>query len=204
MNKSDHCTVLLFDLGGVIIDIDFRRVFESWAGNSGVSLEYIASRFTFDEAYACHERGQITASEYFCHLRETLDVSLSDEKWLSGWNALFGGVIGDIESILLKARKRWALYAFSNTNLAHQKIWKLQFSRILEYFNEIYTSPSLGCRKPEPEAYCRVCQLMDVPQHEVMFFDDSLNNVLAAQECGINAVCVRKVGDIWDSLWGTV
>jgi putative hydrolase of the HAD superfamily len=50
---------LLFDLGGVVIDIDLGRAFTRWAAAAGTTVETIRSRFTFDAAYERHERGEI-------------------------------------------------------------------------------------------------------------------------------------------------
>lgn len=39
----------IFDMGNVIIDIDFNRVFDKWSELSGTPSEQIKSRFTFWE-----------------------------------------------------------------------------------------------------------------------------------------------------------
>ena len=70
---------LLFDLGGVVIDIDFERVFRSWESLSKLPIEEIERRFTMDAAYEQHERGEIDASEYFAHLRNVLELEGSRE-----------------------------------------------------------------------------------------------------------------------------
>jgi putative hydrolase of the HAD superfamily len=69
---SDSVEALLFDLGGVVIEIDFDRVFSHWALCSNQNLGTIKSRFTFDSYYERHERGEIEASEYFASLRRSL------------------------------------------------------------------------------------------------------------------------------------
>jgi putative hydrolase of the HAD superfamily len=80
---------LLFDLGGVLVDIDFNRAFGAWANAAQVPASQIAGRFAFDQAYEAHERGEIDADGYFAHLRNTLGLSLSSEELLAGWNAIW-------------------------------------------------------------------------------------------------------------------
>lgn len=76
MSEPGDIQALLFDLGGVVIDIDFRRAFDTWASASATDPQVIADRFRFDEAYSRHERGQIDASQYFAHLRQCLEIDL--------------------------------------------------------------------------------------------------------------------------------
>jgi hypothetical protein len=50
---------LLFDLGGVVMSLDWNRAFSRWAGDSGESAAALRARFLFDLPYERHERGEI-------------------------------------------------------------------------------------------------------------------------------------------------
>src|SRR6185503_12830986 len=80
---------LLFDLGGVVIDIDFGRAVASWAEAAGAPVDTIRARFSFDDAYERHERGEIAAGEYFAALRGSLGIDLPDAALTRGWNAIY-------------------------------------------------------------------------------------------------------------------
>lgn len=58
---------LLFDLGGVVLEVHFEQVFRSWAAYSALDKQQIKSLFKMDEPYQQHERGQIDASVFFEH-----------------------------------------------------------------------------------------------------------------------------------------
>ena len=47
---------LLFDLGRVVIDIDFNRAFAKWAEYALCDQAMIARRFSFDAAYKRHDQ----------------------------------------------------------------------------------------------------------------------------------------------------
>ncbi|NND75455.1 MAG: hypothetical protein HKN44_10670 [Ilumatobacter sp.] len=79
---------LLFDLGGVVIDIDFTRAFDVWAERSRTDPSEISFRFSMDEAYRLHEIGQIDSSRYFESLRGSLAIDLPDRDFLDGWLAI--------------------------------------------------------------------------------------------------------------------
>ena len=65
---------LLFDLGGVVIEIDFDRVLKRWEPISKLSFTELKATFHFDAAYMRHERGEIEAAEYFAHLRDFFET----------------------------------------------------------------------------------------------------------------------------------
>ncbi|TNF97595.1 MAG: hypothetical protein EP297_10375, partial [Gammaproteobacteria bacterium] len=55
---------IIFDVGNVLIHIDFEKVFQYWASQADIPVDHIRDRFHVDSAYQQHERGEITASQY--------------------------------------------------------------------------------------------------------------------------------------------
>lgn len=86
---------LLFDLGGVVLDIDFNRAFEHWQSVSRLSFDDIKAGFRFDAAYQQHERGEIDAAQYFAHLCNALQLQKGHARIAEGWNAIFLGEISE-------------------------------------------------------------------------------------------------------------
>jgi FMN phosphatase YigB (HAD superfamily) len=160
---SAQLDALVFDLGGVLVEIDFRRVIAHWARAAKVAEERVAARFGPDEAYCAHERGELSEAEYFASLRKSLAIDLSDEQFLAGWNAVFGDPIPGMEPIVRALADRFPLYAFSNTNKAHYAFWEPRYRALLAPFREILCSCDLGCRKPDPDAFLRVASRIGVP-----------------------------------------
>ena len=110
---------LLFDLGRVVLDIDFSQAIACWASHAGCAPSDIVERFVRGEAYRHHEVGRISDAAYFDSLRATLGITISDAQFLEGWNAIFAGEMPGIAALLARAAKRLPLYAFSNTNRPH-------------------------------------------------------------------------------------
>jgi hypothetical protein len=111
---------LLFDLGRVVLDIDFGKVMSSWAGHAACEPAQLAARFSSrDEIYRRHETGEVGDAEFFAYLRAALGIGISDAEFLEGWNAIFAGEMPGIAPMLARAAKRLPLYAFSNTNAPH-------------------------------------------------------------------------------------
>lgn len=191
---------LLFDLGGVLVEFDFGRCFTSWANSAGSTVGAIASRFSFDAAYGEHERGRIDAGEYFVHLRHVLDLDLTHEQMLDGWNGIFIGPIAGVEDLLVEAKARVPLYAFSNTNPSHQSVWAPQFGRELSVFERVFVSSELGQRKPDRAAFELVASEIGEEFGDIIFFDDTFENVEGARAVGMHAVHVTTTDSVRDAL----
>lgn len=187
---------LLFDLGGVLIEIDFARAFAAWATAAGVPVEQIASRFAFDSAYAAHERGEVGAVEYFASLRGSLAIELSDAEFLAGWNAIIVGEIPGARGVLAGAARRWPLYLFSNTSEAHRRHWVPRYRDLLQPFGERFLSCEIGLRKPDPEAFAHVARAIGVAPQRIAFFDDTAENVAGAAHAGFRAFHVRSTAEL--------
>jgi putative hydrolase of the HAD superfamily len=187
---------LLFDLGGVLMDIDFDRVLGAWSAAARCDPAELRARFAFDDAYRQHERGEIQAPEYFASLRRSLGLTLSDDEFLDGWGRLYAGVIEPVPALLAAAAQRFPLYAFTNSNPAHQAVWSIRFARELECFRSVFVSSELGLRKPDPAAFAAVCQQLRLRPDQVMFFDDTAENVAGAEQAGMTAVLIRSAGDV--------
>ena len=188
---------MVFDFGGVLVDIDFRRAFTAWAAAAAVPADAIAARFALDEACCAHERGEIDDRAYFAHLRSALGLAgLSDGQMLAGWIAIIGEPIPGIEALVAQLAARLPLYVFSNTNPAHVAHFAPRFRHLLGHFRRTFTSCELGRRKPEPEAFERLSRLIGVPPERLAFFDDVEDNVAGARRAGLHAHHVTGPGEI--------
>src|SRR4051794_13151949 len=194
---------LLFDLGRVVLDIDFSRALDCWAGHAGCAPTQLVGRFSPGDAYRRHERGEISDAEFFAGLRGSLGIDVSDAQFFEGWNAIFAGEMPEIAALLARAAQRLPLYAFSNTNRAHEAHFSLAFADLLGHFRRMFLSSSIGLRKPEPAAFAHVVKEIGVPAARIVFFDDLLENVEAARAAGLTAVhvtCPRDIADAFAAL----
>lgn len=196
-NSAD---ALLFDLGRVVLDIDFTRVVATWAGHAGCEPRDLAGKFAPDEVWRRHERGEISDAAFFESLRGSLGIGITDRQFLEGWNAIFTGEMPGIAAMLARAAARLPLYAFSNTNPAHVAHFSQAYAGVLGHFREIFLSSTIGLRKPEAAAYDHVVKAVGVPASRILFFDDSAENVAAARARGLTAVQVTSPDDVASAL----
>jgi putative hydrolase of the HAD superfamily len=191
---------LLFDLGRVVLDIDFDKAIACWAGHAGCEAGDLVRRFVRAEDYHHHETGKISDAAYFESLRASLGVGLSDAQFLEGWNAIFAGEMPGIAPLLKRAAGHVPLYAFSNTNNAHVEHFSVAYADVLGHFRELYLSSTIGLRKPDAAAYDHVVKAIGAPAQRIVFFDDLAANVEGARARGLTAVHVTSPDDVAQAL----
>lgn len=191
---------LLFDLGGVLIDVDFDLAISAWQPYSSLPFNELKARFKQDCAYEQHERGEISAEQYFDYLAVCLQLNANSKEIQRGWNAIFKGEILETRRRIEQIRSVIPCYAFSNTNASHMAQWSDLYPDLNQVFERIFTSHELGLRKPELPAFEAVCRLMEKPAEQVVFFDDLIANVEAARKAGMQAFLVNSPADIDSAL----
>ena len=187
---------LLFDLGRVVLDIDFGKALACWAGHAGCTPAELVARFVREESYRHHEVGKIDDAAYFESLRQSLGIKLSDAQMLEGWNSIFTDEMPGIGPLLARASKRLPLYAFSNTNPLHVEHFSKTYAEVLGHFREMFLSSTIGLRKPDAAAYDHVVKAIGVPAQRIVFFDDSAENIAGARARGLIGVHVTSTDDV--------
>ena len=181
---------VLFDLGGVIIDIDFGRVFSRWAALSPLSAEQIAERFVFGDLYHRYERGEIGDREYFDSVREALRSDADDARVLEAWNAVFTGPNRVNLALVNRLSAQMPVFAFTNTSASHQRAWSRAYPDVVAAFRRIFASAEMGMRKPERRAFDAVIEMIGADPDAILFFDDLPSNVAGARDAGLQAILV--------------
>ena len=200
MNPSAPVQALLFDLGGVLIDIDFDRVFAHWAKYAPISAPQIRDSFVFDDTYHRYERGETDDATFFEHVRRTLDLDASDEQILAGWNAVFVAQNQDVLGMVRQVSRLRPSYAFTNTSSSHQNAWSTAYPDVVEAFQRIFSSAEMGLRKPDRVAFEAVTDAIGCAPGAILFFDDLPSNVAGARAAGLQAVRVSGPQDVRSGL----
>lgn len=182
----------IFDMGNVIIDIDFKRVLGVWSNLSGTPLATLTERFSMGEVFQKHERGEISDEEFAAELSHEMGIALSFEQFSVGWQAVFVGLRADVIDVFKTLREQGhRVVVLSNTNRLHLNYWPEHYPEIEANTDALYLSQDLGMRKPEPRIFEYVLNNEGVTASQAVFFDDVLENVEAARSMGIEAVLVE-------------
>jgi putative hydrolase of the HAD superfamily len=202
LSISQKVAGLLFDMGGVVFEIDFDRALQAWSSWTNLSLEEIRLRFKMDAAYEQHEKGEIGASEYFSHLRSLLEIEANDAEIALGWNAIYLEEITETVNCILAVGDQLPCYAFTNSNPTHQAFWMDAYPRAVNSFRRIFVSSEIGLRKPDRKAFEFISDTTGISLDGILFFDDSEANIDGARAAGMPAVLVKTPVDVNYALAG--
>lgn len=195
---------LIFDLGKVVFDLSFDRVFHFWAAASGQPVEAIKSKFQFDEFFDEFERGKISARTFRAEVSRRLGLQLTDQIFDAGWCALYLDHYQGIDELLTNLKQQYRLVALTNTNSIHARVWQLKYRASLGYFEKVFSSHELGTRKPEKQAYQAVLDYLGTKPERTIFLDDNRTNVAGAAQLGIKTILVESQAqmraDLYQSL----
>ena len=195
MHSDPIYSAIVYDFGTVIVEIDFGRVLRRWAEHAKTDPQWLFDRFHHGAAYQAHERGEISAAEYFESLRHE-GLVMSDEQFTDGWNAVFGEEIAPTVALVKRLAPRVPQYLFSNTNRAHHAYFAARYPEALAPFRRQFLSYQMRLRKPERAAFDYVAREIGLETSRILFLDDLEQNVEGARAAGMGAVLVRTPDDV--------
>jgi putative hydrolase of the HAD superfamily len=189
--------VVLFDLGGVLIDFGGVAPMKALAGIE--SDEELWSRWLTCRWVRSFERGGCSADDFATGVVGDWGLSLEPAAFLDAFQSWPGGPLPGADKLLERVQRVVPAGCLSNTNALH---WHQQFARwpILDAFDFSLLSFELGFVKPDRDLFDRVAQLVPASPERVLFLDDNLLNVEGAQAAGFAAVHVRGVAEAEQAL----
>ncbi|MGI4884693.1 MAG: HAD family hydrolase [Janthinobacterium lividum] len=183
---------VIFDLGNVVFDLSFDRIFQFWANASGGRYDEIKDKFRFDDVFDKFEKDEVTPAAFRSEISKRLGLKLTEQEFDEGWCDLYLAAYPGIDSLLANLKQRFRLVALTNTNSIHSNVWKIKYADTLRHFQKIFSSHELNERKPDAKAYQIVLDYLQAKPQQVVFLDDNIDNVKAADQLGIKAVLVTS------------
>lgn len=192
---SETIKNIIFDLGGVLFNIEPERTAEAFAALSNSSPVDIMELHKSQNFFTDYEKGLIGDHEFRDHIREFLNKELSDKQIDDAWGALLLDIPMNKIDMIREAQGKYKTYLLSNTNNIHRIKFEADFIRtagnkIQDYFEKVYYSFDMGMRKPDDEIFLEVLHQNDLIPEETLLLDDSLPNILSAEQLGMQTIHV--------------
>jgi HAD superfamily hydrolase (TIGR01509 family) len=198
---------IIFDLGGVIINLDNRRTEEAF---TNLGVKNIRQYFGHGHAasfFKDYEVGKISDSQFIDAIRELTGPEVSEQAIIDGWNALLLDFPPERIQLLRHLGKSYRIFLFSNTNALHlaalQKIYADTFGpeTLDDHIEKTYYSHLLGMRKPDKESYEHILKEHGLKGAETLFVDDAIINVEGAETAGLKGLYLRPGITLLDFQW---
>lgn len=193
---------IIFDLGGVIINLDIPRTILEFNKLSPKPFESIYTQLQQSPIFDMFDKGQISETDFFFELRKHLNHNVTDSQMMEAWNAMLLDFPIHRLQLLSALKLKYRIFLLSNTNETHitqleSDLYKEHGYKNLEsFFEKVYYSCRIGMRKPDSEIFEFVLNQNNLSPNETIFIDDSPQHIAGAIKTGIQSYLLPKDKDI--------
>lgn len=185
--KKRNYSVIVFDLGNVLIPFDYNRITEKL--NS--VKENLGNRFykKYKENYDVHrkfETWELSNENFLDIMMDWCENAVSREEFCHIYSDLFTEN-KDVAALLPKLKENYMLVLLSNTNDIHKK-YGWQNYTFLKYFDKLILSHEVNAVKPDEKIYREVEKFTNKPSEEHIFIDDIREYGLGAEKLGWDSI----------------
>ncbi len=204
MKNVPDADFLIFDLGNVIIDLDYNRAFELIVSQVPTWHQSSLNEFFRTGFQQAFEKGEIDSLTFRNEVRAYFGETWEDKKVDELWNSILGKIPQKRLELLKNLKEHYQLAVLSNTNAIHiDAVYQMlktdhQMDRFEPLFDKIFYSHEMGLAKPSTEIYEKMLAELGAKADRVIFFDDLEANVKGAASVGIQAVHVTGPNVIFD------
>ena len=195
--EGQHINAIIFDLGGVILNIDYQLPVKAF---KKLGIDDFASHFSQAAQSSLlddYETGKISSEEFLEAIRTLVKPEFGDREIIQAWNSILLDLPENRLFTLEKAAENHRIFLLSNTNDLHIQEFN---SYLLEehnipslepFFESLYLSYEVGLRKPDRRIFEYVLQDAGLDPQSTLFIDDSVQHIQSAAELGINTYLLK-------------
>lgn len=184
---------LVFDLGGVLIDLNFQRALDAFAEAGLTDMAHEVQSFSRDGIFMDLELGNISTKDFFEAIQKKAGYSLSIEQIAEYWNLILLDIPQEKLELIRELKKHYTIHLLSNTNEPHweficRKCFNKDGYQVSDYFEKVFLSYEMHLAKPDPAIFEQMLADAHLVPEETLFIDDSEANCQTASELGIQTI----------------
>lgn len=201
--KTSEIRNIIFDLGGVLLNINPLLSLNKFASLSGVSRDVLKNRLEHERVFEKFDTGSISPDEFRSDLCRIMGKKVTNAEIDHAWNMLLLDFPLHRVRMLQQLRKNYRIYLLSNTNSIHfiqytREFYEKYGIQMPDLFDKLFVSYEIGIHKPDEGIYTHVLRAEGLNPKECVFIDDSLPNVEAAAKLGIAGIHITGENDVTD------
>ncbi len=207
MQNTYKIKTIIFDLGGVLLNIEPRLTGAALVSMGVKDMERVHARLLAAQLYQRFDSGSCSPASFRDEIRNACGIALSDQQVDEAWNALLLDFPKDRVKLLHSLSDRYRLFLLSNTNILHYPTYTSRFRQdhreeMTALFEKLFLSFEMGVHKPDPKIYRMAMEQGNMKPKETLFIDDVLENVEAAVKEGMASFHLKdgmEVTDLFDN-----
>jgi glucose-1-phosphatase len=208
----DSIRNIIFDLGGVIMDIDVKRTLQAFKDLGAQNIQDYFGHGFAASFFSDHETGRISDEEFIGNIRQLLSGTsnqpsgVQEEAVINAWNALLLDFPPERIALLRSLKGRYRVFLYSNTNAIHYNKFSEIYAgaytgRLEDLFEKAYFSHVLGQRKPDLNGFKQIIDENGLNPAETLFVDDAFINVEGSIKAGLKGLYLPPGFYITDIKW---
>jgi len=195
MKQFNRVKNLIFDFGGVLINLDLPQCIQNIKDLGIPDVEQYLSNFGQKEFFLDYEKGRIDTQTFRDEIRKLAEKPVEDAQIDAAWCSFLCDIPNEKLELLTKLRQKYNLYLLSNTNPLHIEVSAAgEFAKvgktIHDFFDKCYLSYEMKMVKPDIEIFKTMIDDAKMQPEECLFLDDGQKNIEVASSLGIQTYLV--------------
>jgi putative hydrolase of the HAD superfamily len=182
---------IIFDLGGVILNIDYMLAVKAFNELGLPEFENYFSQAQQKQLFDLYEKGQISSADFRNELKIHCKTGVDDTTIDAAWNSMLLDLPPERLELLKQYRQTHRTFLLSNTNEIHIDMFNKYLQNnfnipdMAGHFEKLYLSYKVGMRKPDSEIFELVLSENNLDPSETLFIDDSIQHIESANKLGV-------------------
>ena len=195
---------IIFDLGVVILELDYNRTAEAFKKLGVLHFDEIYSKIKQDDFFDRFETGNLSDEEFRATLRKHIPKPVSDSEIDDAWNAMLLTIPETTFELLRNIGSKKRIFLLSNTNHIHVRAFtkiidrQFGFRNFEKLFEKTYYSCNMNMRKPNLDIFDFVVRENHLNVDETLFIDDSPQHVEGARKYGLTALHLHSDTNLYE------
>jgi len=200
--KLNDFDAIIFDLGGVLINLDYQRTEDAFVNLGCSNFNELYSQLNQTDLFDRFETGKVSSFHFVNRLLDMLPQGTNANQVVHAWNAMILDFPQERMKWLSEVGSRQRIFLLSNTNDLHVSSVRSSLTKTVghgdleSYFEKAYFSCDMGQRKPDVACFEMVVRENGLDPKKTLFIDDSPQHIEGAKQIGLNTFHLKKGDEV--------
>ncbi|MBR4712933.1 MAG: HAD family phosphatase [Paludibacteraceae bacterium] len=188
---------ILFDLGGVIVDIDMEQLSRGFRSIGMSKWFMIFRKRSIKKEMSLYMCGKTSTADFVAWLKRHCGKNTTDKEICDTFNSVLVALPDHVLGMIDQLHEQHPTYLLSNINdLHYNEVLDRWFggerTNITQHFDKVFFSHEMGLEKPDPEIFKQVIKESGIRPEETVFIDDTQENLDSAKQLGFHTLLADR------------